>query len=197
MDALAGVLVHHLREQSGRLGGRFDRRVRRYAACPALPGGPILLSDRVLKKGMKGTDVKAMQELLIASGYPLRQHGADGSFGDETETAVKAFQKAMRLTVDGIVGEKTLSALIAEATASEAADAPDSPDLSVAPPATAGKLIVTGGTVNVRTGPGTQYDVATRVKQSDLLEAVPVGGWIPVMIGGRVLWVSGQYVKAI
>ena len=36
---------------------------------------------------------------------------ADGAFGEKTEQAVRAYQSAMGLTVDGVVGEATASAL--------------------------------------------------------------------------------------
>lgn len=52
-----------------------------------------------LKKGNRGEDVKVLQKLLY-----LKE---DGIFGDLTEEAVKDFQKANGLTVDGIVGNAT------------------------------------------------------------------------------------------
>jgi len=156
------------------------------------PNNPAILGDRVLKKGMKGTDVKALQELLITASYPLIQYGADSDFGLETELAVKTFQSAMKLNVDGVVGEKTLRALIDQATASEITDISEEPTST---PTVAGKWIVTGGTVNVRSGPGTQYNIATQVKKNDMLDAVPVEGWMPVLIGGNVLWISEKYLS--
>lgn len=60
-----------------------------------------------LRKGNKGAVVKAMQMQLLVLGYKLPKYGADGDFGSETEAAVKAFQKAKGLVVDGIVGPKT------------------------------------------------------------------------------------------
>lgn len=53
-----------------------------------------------------------MQEKLIALGYNLGSYGADGKFGSRTDTAVRAFQKASGLKVDGICGPKTWEALI-------------------------------------------------------------------------------------
>lgn len=61
-----------------------------------------------LKKGSKGAEVEALQKLLNKYGYTLK---ADGDFGANTDKQVKAFQKANGLTVDGIVGEKTLAKL--------------------------------------------------------------------------------------
>lgn len=45
-----------------------------------------------LKKGSKGVAVKVLQTALMSLGYNLPKYGADGSFGDETEKAVNAFQ---------------------------------------------------------------------------------------------------------
>lgn len=56
-----------------------------------------------LKLGSKGADVKVLQSKLN-----LIQ---DGIFGPLTEEAVKAFQKSVGLTVDGIVGSNTWSKL--------------------------------------------------------------------------------------
>ena len=60
---------------------------------------------------MKGDDVKELQEKLIKLGLNLGKWGADGDFGSATRTAVKKFQKANKLTADGIVGAKTWGVL--------------------------------------------------------------------------------------
>lgn len=70
------------------------------------------LGDRMLEKGAKGDDVKQLQLDLLALGYKLPKYGADGDFGSETLTAVKAFQRAQGLEVDGIVGSETLERLM-------------------------------------------------------------------------------------
>lgn len=66
----------------------------------------------VLKKGSKGSQVKAVQTLLIGYGYSCGSSGVDGSFGSATLSAVKKFQKASGLTVDGSVGPKTWAKLL-------------------------------------------------------------------------------------
>lgn len=60
---------------------------------------------------MKGDDVKNLQKALIGKGYSCGGKGADGQFGDNTESAVKKFQKAKGLTVDGKAGKNTITAL--------------------------------------------------------------------------------------
>lgn len=66
---------------------------------------------KTLRRGDKGEEVKELQKELISLGYPLPKYGADGDFGKETETAVKAFQTDNGLKADGVVGEKTYAAL--------------------------------------------------------------------------------------
>ncbi len=75
----------------------------------------------VLKKGAKGAEVKALQEKLSALGF--YDGSLDGDFGPGTDAAVRAFQEAQGLTVDGLVGPNTLKALEA-ATAQGPADPP-------------------------------------------------------------------------
>lgn len=72
---------------------------------------PYTVPARTLKKGMTGKDVKWVQYELKESGFSLGKYGIDGEFGSTTETAVKKFQKKYKLTVDGIVGSKTLAKL--------------------------------------------------------------------------------------
>lgn len=67
----------------------------------------------ILKRGMKGDDVRRLQQRLMELGYALHKYGADGEYGSETATAVKAFQRDRGLQVDGIAGEATLAALYA------------------------------------------------------------------------------------
>lgn len=67
---------------------------------------------KVLRKGSEGADVKALQTLLIGYGYSCGSYGADGDFGSATDKAVKAYQKANGLDVDGIVGPATWGKLL-------------------------------------------------------------------------------------
>jgi hypothetical protein len=67
----------------------------------------------VLKKGSTGNQVKALQRMLHAMGYGLgTKNPIDGDFGTKTDAAVRAYQKLHNLTVDGIVGKATWSALL-------------------------------------------------------------------------------------
>lgn len=73
-------------------------------------GNTVDVTLNVLKKGSKGEDVKALQMLLNGHGYSCGT--ADGSFGSKTQAAVKKFQTAKKLDVDGSVGKQTWSALL-------------------------------------------------------------------------------------
>lgn len=75
---------------------------------------PVVKSEttsNLIEFGDNGTDVQKVQEMLLEAGYTLPIYGADGDFGEETEKAVRAFQKDHDLAVDGIVGPNTLEAL--------------------------------------------------------------------------------------
>ncbi|MBQ9355610.1 MAG: spore cortex-lytic enzyme [Clostridia bacterium] len=61
------------------------------------------------KMGSTGQEVKQIQTVLKQKGYYFGN--IDGIFGTATRTAVRNFQKANGLTVDGIVGKKTLAKL--------------------------------------------------------------------------------------
>ena len=60
-----------------------------------------------LRLGMSGSYVERLQQDLSEKGYKLGPNGIDGNFDENTEKAVKAFQKDNNLTVDGIVGAET------------------------------------------------------------------------------------------
>ncbi len=62
-----------------------------------------------LRPGDTGPAVLALQQQLSALGYWLGR--PDGNFGDSTEQAVYALQKAAGLTRDGVVGAHTARAL--------------------------------------------------------------------------------------
>ena len=74
--------------------------------------GMVDVKVSVLKKGEKGDQVKALQALLIGYGFSCGAKAVDGSFGSATDKAVRAYQKANGLTVDGSVGPATWSKLL-------------------------------------------------------------------------------------
>ncbi len=71
----------------------------------------LLLRDRETKYGDKRARVTQVQCMLSKRGYSVGSAGVDGDFGAGTRNAVLAFQRAARLSVDGIVGPQTWAAL--------------------------------------------------------------------------------------
>lgn len=61
-----------------------------------------------LAYGSSGSDVRALQEALRKAGYNI---AADGVYGAETRNAVRQYQSAQGLGVDGIAGQQTFDAL--------------------------------------------------------------------------------------
>ena len=63
----------------------------------------------LLREGSRGAYVKFLQQLLESNLYPVGN--IDSIFGSRTLNAVRSFQEANNLTVDGIVGNNTWAAL--------------------------------------------------------------------------------------
>lgn len=74
-------------------------------STPADPAKPWTTSPRV--NGMSVADVKAIQRELVDAGYSIGSYGIDGSYGDDTGTAVKALQIDLGITADGVYGPGT------------------------------------------------------------------------------------------
>lgn len=64
---------------------------------------------KLIKRGAKGHGVAVIQHMLRRVGY--RSIKIDEDFGPKTKAAVKRFQRKYRLSVDGIVGPRTLRRL--------------------------------------------------------------------------------------
>lgn len=68
----------------------------------------ILLTE--LKRGSRGPEVKTLQILLYAHGFNCGT--ADSIFGSKTDTALKNYQKANNLKVDGICGKCSWTSIL-------------------------------------------------------------------------------------
>lgn len=144
-------------------------------------------SQRVMKNGMSGSDVKALQEKLIKAGYSLGRWGADGDFGDQTEMAVRKFQTQQGLTVDGEVGPQTMAALDKLLAAQDSAEKKD-------------YVKIVGGSCYVRNEPsvdGEKMGVALEDTKLIYGGRTSENGWLQVVFKDRVGWVSGKYGKLV
>lgn len=136
--------------------------------------------ERILTKGCKGEDVKAVQEDLITLGYDLGPYGADGDFGGLTDKAVREFQSAHKLTVDGAVGPQTLQAI-------EAAIQSLQDDFMVK---------VTAAVLNIRQGPGANYPkVGQIINQGVYTIAETQDNWGKLKSGAG--WICLDYTKKV
>lgn len=139
------------------------------------PSAPSTGTERTLRKGMRGEDVRTLQQQLMQLGYRLPKYGADGDFGAETLTAVKAFQRSANLAVDGQVGPKTRDALAERLRAST--------------------VTIVGGQCFVRSQPSTAGDILG-VAAKGSTWAYGGGhdnGWVSIQYKGQLAWVSGKY----
>lgn len=114
---------HIARAVCAHLGIRYDQPV--VAPQSAAAGKPVL------RRGDKNQAVRELQEALKELGHdpgPI-----DGIFGERTEAAVKAFQKAARIAVDGVVGPQTWGAIEAALAARQEAKPAPKPEPKPAP----------------------------------------------------------------
>lgn len=77
---------------------------------PAYASLPMLPSGEELKQGDYGDFVKTLQSMLAALGYEAAP--VPGVFGEQTEEAVRLFQKRSGLEENGVVGDRTSYALM-------------------------------------------------------------------------------------
>ena len=99
--SVAKVAETHTMEQQG--GSMMMKKVENGWAVPA--EGTLKLEP-----GEKGPRVHRLQDRLV-SWKMLRPDQADGNYGDATQAAVMAFQKAAGIDRDGIDGPKTQKAI--------------------------------------------------------------------------------------
>ncbi len=144
------------------------------------------LGERVIKYGCEGDDVKLMQEMLLKLGYDLGSWGCDGDFGDCTDLALRAFQKAAGVSVAGECGPTTLAALEKAVAALE----------NVKP--VGGYVRISGGNCYIRTAPNTAGKILGVAHKGDVLPfggEVSPAGWLLVQHKNQNAWVSGKYGK--
>lgn len=98
----------------GIVGPNTYARLGLSGSTPSNPSGSRGSSDRglaftrYLRLGSRGDDVAALQSVLDQKGYHL---SIDGIFGGGTQAAVRSFQAACGIYVDGVVGPSTIAKL--------------------------------------------------------------------------------------
>jgi len=91
-------------------------------------GGSATAPRSTLSKGMRGDDVRDLQNMLQDAGYSVGKAGADGVFGNDTFRAVASFQEDHNLQVTGIADPATIRKIDAIAYPSHFDDGEDPKD---------------------------------------------------------------------
>ena len=83
----------------------------RYVGAQAAYGPNQASSPNLNPNNYSDDYVNDIQTYLVKAGFSVGPSGVDGVLGNDTFNAIKAYQKANGLTVDGIPGPETLKAL--------------------------------------------------------------------------------------
>lgn len=141
--------------------------------------------DGILRTGMKGFRTLALQQALNLKGANLSE---DGEYGSATADAVRNYQTANSLDVTGEANQAVLTLLGLQG------DVGTDPT----PQPSANNLVrITGGTVNIRTGPGTQYASVKIATLGETFSAIDMNGWRAVQLEGAIRWVSEKYSEIV
>lgn len=116
ITVIEGNYNNACKRRSLKVNGRYIRGygVPKYDIEPT-SAAVVTVSLPILKKGSKVEAVKTLQRLLNALGFTDATEKAlvvDGSFGTATLYALKSFQNAKKLEVDGVCGAATWGALL-------------------------------------------------------------------------------------
>jgi hypothetical protein len=146
----------------------------------------------LLKEGSRSQLVKDLQRELKEKGFDPK--GVDGQFGPHTEAAVKAFQKAHKLSADGVVGPQTWKALGGDRfeDAKPTKPAPAKPAPSGKPGATTPD-VYKGGPINLAPAGWSEkkkYDYYSSIVRA---KGGKVDGKMPTVLGLRGLSPSGKH----
>lgn len=79
-----------------------------YTRYSGMENPPPSKATGMLRLGSKGEGVREIQSLLTRAGFAVK---VDGDFGNSTDTALRAFQDASNLHIDGVAGPETMRKL--------------------------------------------------------------------------------------
>ena len=139
-----------------------------------------------LRKGMKGYRTVQLQEALNRQGASLP---IDGVFGSDTESALRSCQGKQGLIETGEADADMLAALGISRPENGGSDS------ALNPEPVAREIRVTGGSVHIRSGPGTAYASVGIAHKGDIYRVFDTSSWLPVIHDGKVCWISNKYTE--
>lgn len=161
------------------------------------------LGDRIIKKGVAGDDVAELQAALVKLGYNLgtygkNKDGVDGDCGTKTVQAIKDFQSAHGLSVDGQYGPKSHAKMQEVLSSASGNSGSSGSTTDTANQCGSYHIRVTGGTVNVRNKPNTTTGkIMYVVKKDAVLVATGTDsatGWYHLSDGN---YISNKYAEVV
>ena len=134
-----------------------------------------------LRSGMCGWRTLALQKALNQNGADITE---DAEFGSKTRSAVLDYQREHGLEETGIADTTMLKSL-------NLIEIPQKKQQN----ADIGEYVqVIGNSVNLRTGPGTEFESACIVHKGDLLKKLDTDGWTAVEQNKHPYWISDRYI---
>ena len=194
----------------GNTVGMYQNKAAKTVACAIKSGVPTDISalrvgDLLLfagnDKGRAYADFVGHVEFIYAiSGnkVTLAGHGSGNPKTKEMVAYCKTRQNTSAATSRGNRGLLKVVRLIPDDAASGDSGSTTSPTTPSTPSGTGSgtnAMIVNCNSCNIRTGPGTQYDIHSTVKAGAAFTALDAKDWTPIRINGKVLWVSTKYAQ--
>lgn len=146
--------------------------------------------SRMLRRGNKGSDVVTVQNVLKSQGFMSRSVNSTGYYGSITTQAVRNFQRARGLRVDGIAGPQTLRAM---GLYGSGGTGTGGGSINSSAYGTKG-IVRVNSRLNVRRGPGTYYSVKNTLSSGQgVFIYEQRDGWVRISDSDE--WVSARYIE--
>lgn len=113
-----------------------------------------------------------------------------GSGTGPTIKAIKSYSRSR-------TGDRRYLCVIRWILDEESEAEPETPETPTPTPDGGGLRVMDGHTVNIRTGPASTYPIAVTAKGGEVLTPVSYDGWLPVLVGGKVLWASRKHLEEV
>lgn len=139
---------------------------------------------QIFRRGSTGTDITVLQNTLKSQGFMSRSIDSTGYYGRITQAAVRNFQRARGLRVDGVVGPQTLRAMGLAGRGGS---------VNSSGYGTKG-IVRVNSYLNVRSGPGEGYIVKNKLSSGQgVFIFEQRGSWVRISNANE--WVHANYIE--